>query len=316
MIVKFWGVRGSIPSPVGSHEVKAKIVWALKRASGHDFSDEGGVERYVDGLPRHIKGTYGGNTPCVELQSGDTTVIFDAGSGIRALGMDLMKKSFGQGTATAHLLLSHTHWDHIQGLPFFQPAYVRGNRIVIYSPHPQIQERIETQQMPWYFPASIDAMGADIEFVSLSEGETIMIDDLSISNIMLKHPGDSFGYRVEKQGVSFVYATDTALNNLSESHQEEFLRFFSHAKVAVLDAQYMQDEAVSKEHWGHSTSRTGIDLALRAKIETLVLFHHEPSHDDHTLYERSQRARKYRDLKQQDQSCTVVMAYEGLQLEI
>ena len=316
MILKFWGVRGSIPAPIGPHEVKAKIVSALKGASDHDLENERTVERYVDGLPPHARGTYGGNTSCVQLQSGDTTIIFDAGSGIRALGMDLMEGRFGQGTGTAHLFLSHTHWDHIHGFPFFLPAFVPGNRIVIYSAFADVQERFKIQQAPSYFPVALEAMDADIEFFRVSEGETITIDDLSISNMELKHPGGSVGYRVEKQGAAFVYATDTALNNFSRPDQEKFIAFFSQAKVAVFDAQYTVREAVRKEDWGHSSPLTAVDVALRANIETLVLFHHEPTHDDRTLHEKFQRARKYLELKRQSQACTVVMAHEGLELAV
>lgn len=316
MIIKFWGVRGSIPAPMGPHEVKAKIVSALKGASDHDLENERTVERYVDGLPPHARGTYGGNTSCVQLQSGDTTIIFDAGSGIRALGMDLMEGRFGQGTGTAHLFLSHTHWDHIHGFPFFLPAFVPGNRIVVYSAFADVQKRFKIQQAPSYFPVALEAMDADIEFFRLSEGETITIDDLSISNMELKHPGGSVGYRVEKQGAAFVYATDTALNNLSRPDQEKFIAFFSQAKVAVFDAQYTVREAVRKEDWGHSSPLTAVDVALRANIETLVLFHHEPTHDDRTLHEKFQRARKYLELKRQSQACTVVMAHEGLELVV
>jgi phosphoribosyl 1,2-cyclic phosphodiesterase len=316
VIIKFWGVRGSIPAPIGPHEVKAKIVSALKGASDHDLENERAVERYVDGLPPHVKGTYGGNTSCVQLQSGDTTIIFDAGSGIRALGMDLMEGRFGQGTGTAHLLLSHTHWDHIHGFPFFLPAFVPGNRIVIYSSFADVEERFKIQQAPSYFPVALEAMDADIEFFRLSEGETITIDDLSISCMELKHPGGSVGYRVEKQGAAFVYATDTALNNLSKPDQEKFIAFFSQAKVAVFDTQYTVREAVRKEDWGHSSPLTAVDVALRANIETLVLFHHEPTHDDRTLHEKFQRARKYLELKRQSQACTVVMAHEGLELAV
>lgn len=316
MIVTFWGVRGSVPTPIGPDEVKAKILWALKRASEYDLSDQGALERYVEDMPQHIRGTYGGNTSCVQLQSGDTTIIFDAGSGIRVLGMHLMGGKFGQGAGTAHLFLSHTHWDHIQGLPFFLPAYVPGNRIVVYSPHPDIEQRLISQQTAPHFPVSLEAMGADVEFRSLSEGEMTKVDDLGVSNIRLSHPGASFGYRVEKQGASFVYATDTVLNDLWGSEQEKLMAFFSQAKVAVFDAQYTVKEAIIKEDWGHSSSFTGVDIALRAKIDTLVLFHHEPTHDDHTLHDIFQKTLKYLDSKRQDHTCTVLMAYEGLQLEV
>ncbi len=316
MIVKFWGVRGSVPTPLDPDDIRAKIMWALKRASDHDLSGEGALERYVEDIPRHIKGTYGGNTSCVQLQADDTTIIFDAGSGIRVLGKHLMSGKCGSGTGTIHLFLSHTHWDHIQGLPFFLPAYVPGNRIVIYSPHPNIQQRLEAQQASPFFPVSLEAMEATVEFCSLSEGETIEVDELKVLNMRLKHPNDSFGYRVERQGASFVYATDTVLNNLSGSEAEKFMAFFSQVKVAVVDAQYTVGEAVSKEDWGHSSSFTGVDIALKANIETLVLFHHEPTYDDHTLHEMLQKTRQYLHSKRPGRSCTVLMAYEGLQLTV
>ena len=316
MIIKFWGVRGSIPAPMGSPEIKAKILRALKGASSRNLSNEDAIERYVSGLPEYIAGTYGGNTSCVQLQAGNTTIIFDAGSGIRVLGMELMERNFGQGAGTAYIFLSHTHWDHIQGFPFFLPAYEPGNRIVVYAPHQDVQARLNTQQGPSYFPVSLEAMGADIEFVCLSEGETVTINDLRISNMRLKHPGGSFGYRVEKQELAFVYATDTALDDLSGSDQEEFVQFLSRAKVAVLDAQYTAEEPLTLQPWGHSSLHSAVDLGLQANVETLVLFHHEPALDDHALYERFQQACKYLDLKRQGQTCILIMAFEGLQLEV
>jgi phosphoribosyl 1,2-cyclic phosphodiesterase len=316
LVVTFWGVRGSVPSPMGPQEVKAKIVWAIKAALHRDISNEDAAERYVDSLPEHIKGTYGGNTSCVQLQSGNTTIICDAGSGIRGLGMELMKGSFGQGTGTAHLFISHTHWDHIQGFPFFLPAYVPGNRMVVYSPLPDIKNRLETQQGPWYFPISLEAMEADLEFVCLSEGESVRIDDLRISYMRLNHPGGSFGYRFDGQEGALVYATDTALSNLSESEQKAFVAFLSQARIAVLDAQYTSEEAASRHDRGHSSLRKGIDLALLARVKTLVFFHHDPALDDLTLYERFQEACKYLESRRHDRTCFLIMAHAGLQLTV
>lgn len=316
MIVTFWGVRGSIPAPMGSHEVKEKIGWAVKKALELNLAEEGAVEQYIDGLPEHIKGTYGGNTPCVQLQSADTTIILDAGSGIRGLGMDLMKQNFGHGTGTAHLFISHTHWDHIQGLPFFLPAHVPGNQVVVYSPFSDIRNRLETQQGARYFPVSLEAMGAEIKFLSLSEGEIITIDDLSICNIRLNHPGNSFGYRIHHEEGTFVYATDTALDNLSEAEQEKFAHFLSQADVAVLDAQYTAQEVATQNHWGHSSLCRAIDMALLGGVKTLVFFHHEPALNDHALYERFQGAQRHLESVQGGQRCSLIMAHEGLQLTI
>jgi phosphoribosyl 1,2-cyclic phosphodiesterase len=300
MIVKFWGVRGSVPTPLDAKQLKEKIVWALKGASDRDIMDERAAEDYVERLPHHIKGTYGGNTPCVELHSGDTTIIFDAGSGIRLLGLHLMDGGFGQGTGTAHLFLSH----------------VPGNKLIVYSPHSDIEKRLAMQQAPSYFPVPFEAMQADIEFVSLSEGENLSISHIDVTNIKLNHPGGSFCYRVKKQGASFVYATDTEFINLSKSDMEKYIGFFSQAKVLVFDSQYSLMEALEKENWGHSSSLAGVEMAYDAGVETLVLFHHEPTYDDNTLWDILQRTRKYAELKGLHQTCKVIMAYEGLELVV
>jgi phosphoribosyl 1,2-cyclic phosphodiesterase len=316
MVVRFWGVRGSIPAPPGAQQIKEKILRALKGASGSDITDERAVEHYVERLPRHLRGTYGGNTSCVELHSDDVTIIFDAGTGIRVLGLHLMDRKFGRGTGTAHLFLSHTHWDHIQGFPFFLPAYVRGNRIIIYSPHPSIEKRLSLQQEHTHFPVPLKSMHADIQFVSLEEEESVAVGHLDVKNIKLNHPGGSFGYRVTKEGKSFVYATDTDLTSLPESEMERYISFFSRAKVLVFDAQYTQMEALEKEDWGHSSSMTGVDIAVDAGIETLVLFHHEPTYDDDTLWDILQRTREYAQMKGFKQTKNVIMAYEGLELVV
>lgn len=316
MIVRFWGVRGSVATPLDAHQLKEKITWALKGASDLDIVDERAVEHYVEGLPMHVKGTYGGNTACVELHSKDATIIFDAGTGIRRLGLHLMDGRFGEGAGTAHLFLSHTHWDHIHGFPFFLPAYVPGNRIIIYSPHPDIENRVSMQQDSRYFPVPLKAMQADIEFVSLSEGENVAVGDADIANIKLNHPGGCFGYRVRKQEASFVYATDTEFTNLSKSETKKYINFFSQVKVLVFDSQYTLMEALEKEDWGHSSSLTGVEMAREAGVETLVLFHHEPTYDDITLRDILQRTRKYAELQGPNKTCKVIMAYEGLELVI
>ncbi len=314
MIAKFWGVCGSIPAPMTTDEIKAKVVQVLRRAAGEDLRKEGAVHKFVDGLPPHMARTYGGNTPCVQLQAGDNTIIFDAGSGIRALGTHLMKGRFGRGAGTAHLFLSHTHWDHIQGFPFFAPAFKPGNRIVIYSPFPDIEKRLSVQQGPDYFPVPLEALGANIEFVLLAEEEKVVVDGLDITNIRMNHPGGSFAYRVEKQGTAFVYATDTEVTVFSESEAEKYVAFFSKAKALVFDSQYTLVEAVHKEDWGHSPSLKGVDIAQEADVETLVLFHHEPAYDDKALLEIFEATRKYAKMQGASHTLKVIMAYEGLEL--
>jgi phosphoribosyl 1,2-cyclic phosphodiesterase len=314
MIARFWGVRGSIPTPLAPEEIKGKIVQALRRASDHDLSAEGAVRRYVENLPKYIAGTVGGNTPCVELQVDGHTIIFDAGSGMRNLGSALMAGTFGQGQGVAHIFFSHTHWDHIQGFPFFQPAYKRGNRLMLYSPLYDMERRLSGQQDPSYFPVPLNAMAADMEFVLFPEGKEVTVGDVSIKNIRLNHPGGSFAYRVETNAAAFVYATDTEFTNLTESEKGLYIDFFSGAKALVFDSQYTLVEAIQKEDWGHSPSLKGVDLAREAGVENLILFHHEPSYDDQTLQDILKGTRKYAALQGISHILNVIMAYEGLEL--
>ena len=316
MLVRFWGVRGSIPTPITSDEIKKKILWVIKQALGQDLGSDRQLEEFVDDLPKHMVGTYGGNTPCVELESGDTTIVFDAGSGIRGLGIRLMEGRFGKGAGTCHLFLSHTHWDHIQGLPFFLPAYVSGNKVVIYSPDPDIRQSLSAQQDPRYFPVPLEAMEADIDFVLLSEGKKTLIDDIEVSNIKLNHPGGAFGYRAQKGDAALVYATDIEVANIDSPEMKKYINFFSGAKILVFDSQYTLVEAFEKEDWGHSSSLKGVDIMTEAGVDTLVLFHHEPTYDDRTLWDIFQRTSKYAKLQGVNSASRVIMAYEGLELTI
>ncbi|MGB5920670.1 MAG: MBL fold metallo-hydrolase, partial [Syntrophobacteria bacterium] len=157
MKVKFWGVRGSLPAPIPPTEIENKIVQALGGASGVDLDDIEAIENYVRALPFYQRTTTGGNTSCVEVCGDNTKIILDAGSGIRQLGIELMQGPCGKGKGTVHLLISHTHWDHIMGFPFFTPAYAAGNQVLIYGRHPRIKERFQDQHHPDHFPVSLEA---------------------------------------------------------------------------------------------------------------------------------------------------------------
>lgn len=316
MRITFWGVRGSIPSPLTAGEIRKKIFRALKRALEEGLDNSDALEGFLDRLPHHVGATYGGNTPCVELNAGDELIVFDAGSGLKGLGTRLMEAEFGRGDGTCHLFLSHTHWDHIQGFPFFLPAFVKGNRICIYGADKDIRQRLSVQQDPRFFPVPLDSMAARLDFVSLSEGETVDIGDVSVSGIALNHPGGAFGYRAERGDTAVVYATDTEFMNMSEADLAKYVSFFSKADLLIFDSQYTLVEAFQKEDWGHSSSLKGVELAAAAQVDTLILFHHEPTYDDETLRDILRRTMKYAELQGSDGSPAVLMAYEGLALSV
>jgi len=191
MTIHFWGVRGSIATPLTNSELTSKIESALRKTIEVGFSDISKVSEFVKGLPRHVGGTVGGDTSCVELKAGGELLILDAGTGIRILGLDLIRR-YGPNGINAHVLLSHTHWDHICGFPFFPPANIPGNKITLYGAHGMLESRLRRQQESEYFPVSLDAMAADIQFVQLEKHGRFNIGDVEIGTFPLNHPGGCF----------------------------------------------------------------------------------------------------------------------------
>jgi phosphoribosyl 1,2-cyclic phosphodiesterase len=317
MIVKFWGARGSIPAPLSDEDVKRKLRGALKRLDGRSFSGAEAIEDFIAQLPFHVRSTVGGNTPCIEVLAGEHHIILDSGSGIRLLGQELMKGECGQGRGRLHLFLSHLHWDHIQGFPFFVPAFIPGNRIFIYSPHPEARQRFIHHQSPEHFPVSLEEMRADLEFIHLGKRGTTDLGGVLVHNIPFNHPGTSYGYRVESEGGSIVYATDSEYQNMDRNSIKQYVEFFRGADALIFDAQYtMEDALVHKVTWGHSSSFIGLDIAIRSSVKRLVLFHHEPMYNDEEILEILEATRKYRAHNYPDLDCEVLIAYEGLTLEI
>lgn len=316
MKVKFWGVRGSLPAPILPMEIEKKIVHALRGAGGLDLDDAKAVDNYVKSLPYHQRTTTGGNTSCVEVQGEDTEIILDAGSGIRQLGIDLMQGPCGQGQGTIHLLVSHTHWDHIMGFPFFTPAYAPGNQIIVYGRHPRIKDRFQDQHHPDHFPVSLETMSADVQFVQLEEGTNVNIGEFTVSTIPLRHPGGSYSYKIEKNGRSFVYATDGEYKGLRPKAMEQYIVFYADSEALVFDAQFTLEDAMEKEGWGHSSSMVGVDIALRANIKRLILFHHEPSYNDVKLQEIYDKTIRYYETIKGNRNLEIIMAREGLEMEI
>ena len=300
MKLTFWGVRGSIPSP------------------GKDTAE------------------VGGNTSCVSLRTDDSRlIIFDAGTGIRLLGMDLMKREFAHGGHTGYLFFSHTHWDHIQGFPFFMPAFVgardeqkkpimeKTNTFHLYGAK-KVFERLENTlrgQMEYqYFPIELDGMGANIHFHELQE-EPLKIGQNIIIPQHLNHPNGVLAYRVENKdgGKVIVYATDT------EHYQDgeldvNILKIAQNADIFIYDAMYTPSEyhghlqrnplalKAPRIGWGHSTWLEGTRLAKAANVKQLILFHHDPEHTDNFLRSIEQEAQK--------DFPNTLLAVEGMELEL
>lgn len=278
MRVTFYGVRGSVPAP-GPTTVR-----------------------------------YGGNTSCVEVQLCDGSIlILDAGTGIRALGSELMKS--GKPTSV-HLLLSHTHWDHILGLPFFGPLWQKDTEIRVYPLPSDAQERFQrTIFDDIHFPVSANDVPAKVEFVK-PEGDVWRIGSAKIQRVRLNHPGGAQGFRIDDDdGKSLAYLTDNELGpgGLSITTAEELARFADGVDLLIHDSQYIPTDMPGKRGWGHSVVDDVLELGVLAEPKTLALFHHDPDRADLDLDTIGERASRW--IREHSESTELIVAREGLTLD-
>ncbi|MBD1839737.1 MBL fold metallo-hydrolase [Coleofasciculus sp. FACHB-64] len=249
-LLQFWGVRGSIPSP-GKDTVR-----------------------------------YGGNTSCIEMQIGGKRLIFDGGTGLRLLSKDLINQ---QQSVEAYMFFTHYHWDHIQGVPFFKPAFMEGNCFHIYGAVPpdadSMKQHFCDRVMHSNSPVPLQGMEADLKFYELICGDTFQVDDITIETGPLNHPNGAMGYRVTWQGHTVFYCTDT--EHLPDRPDENVLHLAREADVLIYDAMYTDEEYNNpkspKVGWGHSTWQEGVKVAQAAGVKRLAIFHHEPNHSDDFL---------------------------------
>ena len=290
--LRFWGTRGSIPSP-GPNTVR-----------------------------------YGGNTPSVEVRTPTgTLVLLDAGTGIRELGRALIERANG-APITGDIFLTHAHWDHIQGIPFFAPAFQRGNRFTIWgakSLAASIRRVVRDQMSPVVFPVTFEELGATFDFRELTD-ERHASDGFDVRAFPVKHPGGALGYRFAARpggdqpgGSSFVYisdnelrATDSSPNN--ERWRAKLVEFIRGSRLLIHDATYTEDEYDSHRGWGHSTYGDAVALALESGVETLVLFHHSPDRSDDELDTRLAECRSA--VARSGRTLRIIGAAEGLEIEV
>ena len=286
MKIRFWGVRGSIPTPLTPQQIQSKIMAAVQRITPGDLKNSETRARFVSSLPSWIFGTTGGNTACVELIHNNTDIILDAGTGLRVLGKS--KKC----PQKYHLFLSHFHWDHINGFPFFDHAFNPNLEIQVYSHQKDAQKYFYNQMSEPYSPPSVaPSITKNIVFNNLQEDKQFFIDDIKVNSHKMRHPGDSYSFSFEVNGKKFVYATDVELKSTDFSSQTDGQEVFRNADVIV------------------------IDFAIFWNIKNIYLFHHEPTYDDRKLDSILQAARWYAQYIGHS-DIHIEMAKESLEVEL
>jgi phosphoribosyl 1,2-cyclic phosphodiesterase len=314
MKIHFWGVRGSIPTSVSPSSIKSKISAIVEQITVDDLASAESREKFLAGLPPWLFGTTGGNSPCVSVSldnNKDDCIVFDCGSGLRELG--ITQASAEKKINHYHIFLSHFHWDHIQGLPFFGPGYNPAVKIDFYSPAGNLEKILSGQMIHPYFPVTLDAMGATKTFHYMENDIDIL--GCKISKKKMNHPGDSYAYCINENGKRFIYATDTELTSGDFLKNDENTAFFNGADVIVIDCQYTLGEAIDKYNWGHSAFSLAVDFSVNWNIKHMVLFHHDPTYDDHKLYGILQSAKWYLE-RMNLKGIELTLAYEGLEISI
>jgi phosphoribosyl 1,2-cyclic phosphodiesterase len=318
MRVRFWGTRGSIPVGLTTADLRDRLARALVAASGRRFASFAEAHEFaMRELPFSVSQTFGGHTSCVELETGsDEYFVCDMGSGARAFGAHVQARE-GRRGATVNVFMSHMHWDHIMGFPFFGPAYVPGNRIRIHGCHETLEHAFRLQQSPPCFPVSFDQLAARIEFVMLTPGKTHDVSGLKVTPQVQRHSGDSYAFRFEAGGRSVVYSTDSEHKLDDRAETARFVALFRDADLVIFDAMYSLAEAVSvKADWGHSSNVVGVELCQMAQAKHLVLFHHEPANNDSAIEAALRDAVRLEELTRGAQPLQVSAAHDGLEIEL
>ena len=313
MQVRFWGVRGSIPAPQLPSQIKSKLSAVLERLTPDDLASEKSREKFLAELPPWLFGTVGGNTTCVSVSLDDQRnfIVFDCGSGLRELGLYLTKEK--SKPHNFHIFFSHFHWDHIQGLPFFNPGYDPSVMLNFYSPKPNLDTILNGQMTAPYFPVHMESMGAKKIFHTLSE--PVKFGDVSITWKKMNHPGDSYSYKVDDGNHKLIFSTDTELSAADFTRSEENIRYFQDTDLLIIDSQYTLGEAIEKYNWGHSAFSMAVDFGANWGIKHLVLFHHDPTYDDRKLHNILQSARWYME-RMNIKGIKLSLATEGLEISL
>ncbi|CAN2040065.1 MBL fold metallo-hydrolase [Candidatus Magnetomoraceae bacterium gMMP-15] len=294
MKIKFWGVRGSIPAP-GPDSIR-----------------------------------YGGNTPCIEVvtNQGDE-IILDSGSGIRQLGLNLMAKL----PVKCSIFITHTHWDHIQGLPFFVPLFVEGNKIKLLGAFDPISGRplkevLDRQLEYCYFPIRSAELKAKTEYITLVEGQAVQVGSAVVSSIFTNHTVLNLGYKIKADGKSIVYTGDHEnpynIYGSDDQDYDEFEKllykkskalqeFIDGADILIADSQYTDEEYSTKKGWGHSTYRMSFELAKASKVKSIYMFHHDPTRTDDDLDKIYLQIKKF---KKHDNEPEIFIAREGQEINL
>lgn len=322
MQVKLWGVRGSLPRPETPEKLQQRIVTLL---NDFEAASTSSAKDFVASLKPHQLGGYGGNTSCMQVIDDDgEDLIIDCGSGIKDLGMEMMAGPAGKGKAKISILLTHFHWDHVIGLPFFIPIFIPGNEITFYGVQDNLETCIKEMFKKPFFPVDFSWLPSTIRFEKLEPRKTVKIDSYDVTPYQLDHPDPCWGYRVDKNGKSYAHCVDTEANRISKEELGEDVKLYQDVNLMVFDGQYTLVEVIEKVNWGHAVAGLGLDLAMQEKVDHVVFVHHDPYATHEKIQNAIEQTRQYHEVRvkecknagQEIHPVTWEFGYEGMVIKV
>jgi phosphoribosyl 1,2-cyclic phosphodiesterase len=324
LTVKYWGVRGSLPSSPSPSDWTNHIEGLLRGFFNAGLRDSSQVTKYIESLGTAHLGGYGAATTAVEVRSHKNTIIIDGGSGIRSLSEQIMSGKAGSSRGPFHIFMTHFHWDHVIGLPFFVPHFMPGVQVHYYAVQENLENLIRGVFAKPYFPVPFESLAAKIQFHILDPRKPMQLDDMTITPYKLDHPDPCWGYRVECGKKVYAHCVDTEGTRMSREELGEDLPLYQGVDLMYYDAQYTFPELAEKANWGHSASQVGLDIAFREGIKQVLFAHHDPGASIQQVQELKRQTMEYYDwrlstAKENDEPMNAVnwdFAYEGLTIKL
>lgn len=316
MLIKFWGVRGSIPHSISSIAWVDHIEKIMKDFFANGFKSADEIAMYLKSKTVHEVGGFGTATTCVQLTHGVESIIIDGGSGIKSISDEWIKNSANSSVTEFHICLTHFHFDHVMGLPFFLPHFKKGCRIHYYSPHPEMETVVKSLFQKPMFPVEFSAIGADVQFHQISAYEPVRINGFTVTAYKTDHPDLNYGYKVERDGKAYGHAVDNEGLRRTPAELGPDAGLYEGIDLLYFDAQYDEDDMAGKKGWGHGSSHRGFEVCSRFGVQQILLAHHDPAF---SIEDSLRQKKKTEQIYQEEFSHLKIKwdyAYEGLTLNL
>lgn len=321
LTVKFWGVRGSLPSsltPQGWTTHFESLMQDFFKQGHKNLND---IQNYIKSKASAEIGGYGTATTCIEVISKSDRIIIDGGSGLRRLSDEIMQNQSLKKNPKIHIFLTHFHWDHLIGLPFFAPHFMKDIEINYYAVQPELENLIRGKFRKPYFPVAFESLPAKINFNILKPRVSVQISDMKITPYQLDHPDECWGYKVESGGKVYAHCVDTEGTRNTRQELGADLPLYQNIDLMYYDAQYTLPELAEKANWGHSAAQLGLEIAFRENIKKVIFAHHDPGANIQHIQELEEQTREFYQLKiKSAESNHIVVdwqfAQEGLSIQI